>query len=418
MAKASAKKAAKSTRKKAAPVAEVAPEPPTPAPAPTPASPRFAPVPAAPDSGASALAWLALGLAVLPAFAQLMFLAYGDGRWDNSDFFLVPATALLLPSLAAILAAVALSGRNGHAVQDGARTAALIALVLGIAVVATWGLWILLAMLFLATWHPSPQPCNFSCQASGNPTCGNNCGSEPHSGGCCDPGSCCEPRKASSDGGSCCGSSSQSGSGGGGGSCCGSSSKSDSGGSSGSCCGSSSSSGSGGGGGGGGGSGKPASAGGLVSVGAGLAGALALRRVNWSAALAHHPDTAAYKEDVFRVAGLRLCVGCTTTFPLFLLLTPILATTGLPGPWWAPLAAGLALASTQVISAAGLARRRATKFAVKAALGVGLALAVVALREAPWSPLLRGLAMLALASLAFASTLPRRRRMARAAQQL
>ncbi len=140
-----------------------------------------------------------------------------------------------------------------------------------------------------------------------------------------------------------------------------------------------------------------------------------MRRVDWNHAFSHHPDTPAYAQDVYRIAGMQLCIGCFTTFPLFLLATPILAATGLPGPRWAPIVAGLALASLQAISAAGLARHRATKIAVKTALGVGLALAVVGLRDAPWPASARAFAMLALAGLAWASTIPRRRRMARAA---
>ncbi|MES2156084.1 MAG: hypothetical protein V4510_13200 [bacterium] len=350
-----------------------------------------------PAPGSPGLAWTALTLAILALLMEVVFMAAGDGYWDAPDFFLVPMSALILPIVAGALAFAAFTQRGQGSPADQANTVAMVALVIACVIVATWGLWLVIAMLWLMTWHPSPQPCNFTCQTSGDPTCCNGCG-HSHAGGVCPSGSCCgsTDRPATSSGG-CCGSPSSSG-GSSSGSCCGSSSTSTGGSSS------------------GGGRGAPAT--GLASVGTGLAGALALRRVQWRDAFAHHPDTPRYRDDVYRMGGMRICIGCATTFPAFIVAAALLAVVSVPGPWWVLLATGLALASMQAISAAGWARRRWAKVCVKVALGAGLALSVVALRLAPWPLALRALAVVGVAVLAWASTIPRRRRMQRDAASL
>lgn len=111
--------------------------------------------------------------------------------------------------------------------------------------------------------------------------------------------------------------------------------------------------------------------------------------------------------------GRRYCIGCFTTFPLFVLATAVLALAA--PPWRLALAAGALLALAQAVSSAGLARTRAAKASVKASLGLGLALLLAGVRGAPW-PVVGKLGALALvASLAWLSTVPRARRMRRRA---
>lgn len=129
---------------------------------------------------------------------------------------------------------------------------------------------------------------------------------------------------------------------------------------------------------------------------------------------AHHPDLPAFEQDTYRIAGARFCIGCFTTYPLFLAASTWLALGGLGGPWWLGLAVGLPLAATQAASAAGWTTRKALKIAVKACLGLGLALAVHAILQAPWPHLLQAVALGALLGLGALSALPRRRRIARA----
>lgn len=130
--------------------------------------------------------------------------------------------------------------------------------------------------------------------------------------------------------------------------------------------------------------------------------------------LAHHPDLPEYRADVYRVAGVRVCVGCFTTFPVFLLATAALLVLP-PLAWGWAMMLGLALAATQAISSAGFARWRWTKMLVKSALGTGLALVVVGTRAAPIAPLAKVAILLAALGLALASGIPRARRMRRAA---
>lgn len=130
--------------------------------------------------------------------------------------------------------------------------------------------------------------------------------------------------------------------------------------------------------------------------------------------LGHHPDTPQYDQDVFLVAGRRLCIGCFTTYPLFLVASAYLALAAPAGVvWWAWLAGGFGLALLQSISSAGLARLRWQKVVVKSGLGLGLALAVHGVLAAPWSLVGKQAALGSLLLLALASVIPRRRRMAR-----
>lgn len=129
--------------------------------------------------------------------------------------------------------------------------------------------------------------------------------------------------------------------------------------------------------------------------------------------LAHHPDEPRYDADVYRVAGLRLCVGCFTTHPVFVLASALLLLA--PLAWATSLALGIALASMQLVSSAGLARWRALKATVKACLGAGLALLVHGTLASPYAAGAKWAVLLAALALALASTLPRSWRMRRAA---
>jgi hypothetical protein len=127
---------------------------------------------------------------------------------------------------------------------------------------------------------------------------------------------------------------------------------------------------------------------------------------------AHHPDLLAFRHDVFHLRGWRLCAGCFTLFPIFLVGLAWLAFH--PLPWPMALAAGLPLALAQGVSAAGWTRWRWLKVTVKASCGAGLALVVHGLAVAPGPEWLRSTALVSVAGLAFLSTKPRSRRIERA----
>ncbi|HET6404031.1 MAG TPA: hypothetical protein VFH78_05240 [Candidatus Thermoplasmatota archaeon] len=127
---------------------------------------------------------------------------------------------------------------------------------------------------------------------------------------------------------------------------------------------------------------------------------------------AHHPDTPAFAADVYLVRGLRLCVGCFTTYPVFLLASALLV--AFTPPSGLALLAGVALAGLQGLSSAGLARTRALKATVKTALGLGLALVVSGIHSAAWPPAAKVAALLGVLALAWLSALPRARRMRKA----
>lgn len=128
--------------------------------------------------------------------------------------------------------------------------------------------------------------------------------------------------------------------------------------------------------------------------------------------LAHHPDAPEYEADVYRVRGARLCVGCFTTYPVFVVAAFALSFASMP--WTALLAAGGALALAQLVSSAGRARTRGVKAAVKTSLGLGLAALVWGVHGAPWPVAWKLGALLVLLAAAFASAIPRARRMRRA----
>jgi hypothetical protein len=131
----------------------------------------------------------------------------------------------------------------------------------------------------------------------------------------------------------------------------------------------------------------------------------------WRDGLAHHPATPEFREDVLLLHGARLCIGCFVTYPVFLAGIVVLLVAPASPAWSAALLVGLAAASAQLVSSAGLARRRWTKIGVKTLLGAGLALYVWGVREAPWSAWARALALAFALALALASTIPRARRM-------
>lgn len=128
-------------------------------------------------------------------------------------------------------------------------------------------------------------------------------------------------------------------------------------------------------------------------------------------AWAHHPDLPAFHADVFRVAGVRLCVGCFVAGPAF--LAAFAATWMWPAPAAVVWGAGLPLAALQGLSAAGWTTTRARKVAVKAAFGVGAALVLRAILDAPWPEEVRSVVLAGAGLLALASTRPRLRRIAR-----
>jgi len=137
----------------------------------------------------------------------------------------------------------------------------------------------------------------------------------------------------------------------------------------------------------------------------------ATRRERWDRLFAHHPPGDPFRADVYVVKGVRLCVGCFTTYPAFLAGTAALLVAGPALPWAVSLGAGAAAASAQAISSAGWARAKAAKVAVKLLLGAGLALVLDGVRHAPWPEAAKTAALLATLALASLSALPRLRRL-------
>lgn len=110
------------------------------------------------------------------------------------------------------------------------------------------------------------------------------------------------------------------------------------------------------------------------------------------------------------IGRTRLCVGCFTLYPMFLLASFIAPLLGLPGGLPA-LAAGVVLAGSQAASAFGWTRKRWAKVLVKSMLGTGLALAVHGTLTTAWPAPAKVVALLALLGLALLSGIPRARRM-------
>lgn len=282
--------------------------------------------------------------------------------------------------------------RDEEAAVAAGATAAGAAMVYGMtltavlaALVYAAGVLLVLAILFFFWWM------SFWGAERGGQGC--TCGGRRDDGG--DPGCCCCPVDGGGSSGGCCGGC---GCGGGSGGC----------GCSGPDCGGSA--------GGGGGCGCVALAlPALPGKAAALARSKPLRerlRAALRQGAPHHPDLPEYEADVYRVGGAPWCVGCFTTYPTFLgasaalLLAPLAAAPAL--------VAGGALALLQGVSSAGLARRRTVKILVKLALGIGLALVLHGVRQAPWAPGWKLAALAATLALALLSALPRARRMRRA----
>jgi hypothetical protein len=281
----------------------------------------------------------------------------------------------------------------------GGQLLATNALAFGLLVALTYafGLALLAALLslLLLLLCGCAWPCNVVCSSGcGGGSC---CGSSGAGGGTCCSGSASTSQSAGH--GCCGGSASASGSGSSSGGCCSGSGSA----SGGAHVGSTSA-----------GASVGAPGGGVAAVAGTALGSAWLRArgglLPARDAFAHHPDAPAFAQDVFRIRGWRLCVGCTTVLPAFLLPSAGLALRPI-APWWLGLVVGVPLAALQAFSSAGLARRRWQKVAVKTALGVGLALVVAGTLSAPWPRAAKVALLAALLLLAFLSTLPRRRRL-------
>lgn len=155
-----------------------------------------------------------------------------------------------------------------------------------------------------------------------------------------------------------------------------------------------------------------ASCGQVSTAGAALAAANRSGRPprGWRSWLAHHPEGPAYDHDVFRVMGVRLCVGCFTAVPVFAVAWTALVLTGPHDPALL-LAAGAALGAVQLWSTFGRARTRGTKVVVKTFLGAGLASFAAGYLALPLGQAAQMLVALAFVGLGWLSTLPRARRM-------
>jgi uncharacterized membrane protein YgcG len=347
---------------------------------------------------------IALLLAAVPLYIAV--LSWVNGVNEAAIALLVLGGGCALVSI--VLSFYAMWGYWSLPGYQAAKVLAIMTLTFGM---LSFGLFVvlpLIALLFCRPPTPPSNSCNVTC-----PDCACNCDCDPCCGpcpNCCDPcGGCCGGSEGSSGGccecGDCCGGSSSSSSSGG---CCGGGGGCDCGGD---CCGGSSS---------GGGSSPDV---GVVATGGAMFSAAAARFLRFEGVreslraghFAHHPDRPEFKEDVVRVHGIRLCVGCLVVFPAFLLLLPFEALILRAIGWQASLAGGLGLALMQGVSALGWTKRRWMKVLVKSALGSGLALFVIGVRAAPWSVYLQAAAIGAVLVLALASTLPRRRRMANAA---
>ena len=313
----------------------------------------------------------------------LLLTGWAMGRGALDAALLVPA--LLLAILAIVFGALGM--RTPEAAVGGTlgRTLAVTGLVLGIVYLGFAFLLPLLLLLLFLLFGAS-----FACGSAGSGS------SPPPQRPCCDPAPCCAPCTDGCEG--CCG---QGASGSGG--CCGGCGEG--------CCGGCDCGG--------------CDCGGCG--GCGGCGCAALAVGPWAAratehappgiglrptAFAHHPDAPGFEHDVYRVGAWRLCVGCFTTYPVFLLVVAaLLPFAPVPGPWWAWAGGGLLAALGQTVSSAGLAKRRWMKATVKTLLGAGLAAFLHGVLASPLPrPLQAGLLLAALAG-AWASAIPRARRM-------
>ncbi len=154
-----------------------------------------------------------------------------------------------------------------------------------------------------------------------------------------------------------------------------------------------------------------AGCGGAGAFGVGMAGG---RRLEWRSFLtAHHPESAECEADVFRVCGRRWCVGCTVGLGSMLVTSGVLWLASPSVSWEVLVGSGVILGSTQLVSVAGRARRRTAKVAVKALVGVGLALTVSGILAAPVGVAGGRAAIVALSAVVVAAGVVRARRLAR-----
>lgn len=129
----------------------------------------------------------------------------------------------------------------------------------------------------------------------------------------------------------------------------------------------------------------------------------------WSNAFSHHPSGPKFDADVYKIANLRLCVGCFTAYPSFLLALMVLPLA--PVTWQTWMILGPLAASAQILSSLGLAHHRWMKATIKCLLGGGLGAIAVGTVASPW-PLASKWGFLFLVVCgAFASTIPRMRRL-------
>lgn len=132
----------------------------------------------------------------------------------------------------------------------------------------------------------------------------------------------------------------------------------------------------------------------------------------WDRFTAHHPHHPVFDGDVLRAGGLRFCIGCFVTWPVFLLAIAPLTLLQPPvaaGVW---MMAGAALAAAQALSSLGWIRGRVGRIAVKAALGIGMAFLVHGIRTASWPVMWQAVGLTLLLGLAALSALPRSKNMA------
>jgi hypothetical protein len=141
------------------------------------------------------------------------------------------------------------------------------------------------------------------------------------------------------------------------------------------------------------------------------------RRRLLAASLAHHPEGPEYDQDCYRLRGWRFCVGCFTTIPVFFAtVTLLVSMPALGGPVaWTLLGVGLVL--MQGVSSAGWARWRALKAVVKACLGAGLGLLLMAVLASGLAQWLQVLVLLSLLLLVSLSAVPRSLRMRKAQEE-
>ncbi len=139
-------------------------------------------------------------------------------------------------------------------------------------------------------------------------------------------------------------------------------------------------------------------------------------RIRWASigrlALAHHPRCYPFRHDVYRVAGVELCVGCFTAYPIA--AATLVALASLPAlAWWVVVAMGVFLGSAQALAIGGWTATRSRKIMVKVALGLGLGAVVFGVMAAPWTFAVRLLALAAGLVLAALAMAPRAIRMRR-----